>query len=350
MAELNEAQALLRDTARRALAGYPEDLDLGRGDGLPAGAGQAVMALAAEQGWSAICVPEEAGGLGLGLAEAALLAHEIGRSLAPGPFLSFALLPALARAAQAEWLQDLSASSLAGERRVAVGLDAGTGSANGDILIAHAEEATDILVLSPRTSGGTRILWLASGAAQSRQPLDPTCPIGALPRTAFEKALDTAEVATELDELLLPAHLWIAAELTGIAERAGEIAVSYAKERRQFGSPIGAYQAVKHRIVDDFILTENARTLVAAASAAFDAGESDASAQIHAARAAATEAALAATAGCIQIHGAAGFSWEHPAHLYLKRARRLASSFGDAQASRAIVARHLIDHGGRRES
>ncbi|MBX3529422.1 MAG: hypothetical protein KF849_02365 [Rhizobiaceae bacterium] len=168
------------------------------------------------------------------------------------------------------------------------------------------------------------------------EAFDPVAPMASLaagnePDTGLTPGADAAA------SLFGAADLWIAAELLGIAERSGEMAVAHAGERRQFGQIIGSYQGIKHRIVDDYVLQQNAAAVLQLATRAWDAGQADRRMLAHAARFAASEAALSASAFCIQAHGAMGFSWEHPAHLYYKRARRLANLLGSAGESRAAL-------------
>ena len=127
-----------------------------------------------------------------------------------------------------------------------------------------------------------------------------------------------------------------------MAERASEISISFARDRQQFGSPIGSYQSIKHRIVDDYVELQSARALVEDAASAWDSLSEDRLLKAHAARAIATKVAFSSTAHCIQVHGAAGFSWEHVAHLYYKRARRLAASFGTLEQSRLQAAERMF--------
>jgi alkylation response protein AidB-like acyl-CoA dehydrogenase len=113
----------------------------------------------------------------------------------------------------------------------------------------------------------------------------------------------------------------LAAELVGTAQRALDGAVAYAKERRQFGRPIGSFQAIKHLLADRHVQLDAARMLVHAAAAAIDVGDGGAEEAAAAALVAVCDAADATTGDALQVHGGIGFTWEHPSHVYLKRAR-----------------------------
>jgi acyl-CoA dehydrogenase len=139
-------------------------------------------------------------------------------------------------------------------------------------------------------------------AAVDVQPVAaPLVPIAALPTPLIRVAL--------------------AAELVGTAQRALDGAVAYAKERRQFGRPIGSFQAIKHLLADRHVQLDAARMLVHAAAAAIDAGDGGAEEAAAAALAAVCDAADATTGDALQVHGGIGFTWEHPSHVFLKRAR-----------------------------
>jgi alkylation response protein AidB-like acyl-CoA dehydrogenase len=138
----------------------------------------------------------------------------------------------------------------------------------------------------------------------------------------------------------------VAAELVGIAQRTMDMAVSYAKERQQFGRPIGAYQAVSHRCAEMLLETENARSATYAAAWAADAEPEGLLLAASIAKAAASDAGWRVAGASLQVHGGIGFTWEHDLHLWLKRARVDAAAFGDAHWHRERVASLLIDAAG----
>ena len=142
------------------------------------------------------------------------------------------------------------------------------------------------------------------------------------------------------------AYTALAAELAGIAQRALEMAVEYAKERKQFGRPIGAYQAVSHRCAQMLLETEGARSAAYYAAWAADNEPETAPLAASMAKAYASDAGTRVTGASLQVHGGIGFTWEHDLHLWLKRATADAVMFGDARWHRERVARMVIDQAG----
>ena len=275
----------------------------------------AVWREAAKLGWFALGLPEAAGGAGYGLAEEMVLFVELGRALAPGPWLGTLLAAhALAGAARDE--------VVGGARRVAVLDDP---SDCGDGLVADAPAAHAFLVL-----GRKAVRWVdARGASVDSHPsIDPTRPLARLRVDgARGEALDADPAA-----LRRIATLLLAAEAVGIAERTLEESVAYAKVREQFGRPIGSFQAVKHRCADMAVRAEVARSLTTFAALALRDGEPDAARHVLEAKALAVDAALANAHDDIQNHGGMGFTWEADAHFYLKRAWVLEHQFGTRRA------------------
>jgi alkylation response protein AidB-like acyl-CoA dehydrogenase len=277
---------------------------------------------AAQLGWLGLGVPEARGGAGYGLPEEMLLFVELGRALTPGPWLGTVL------AAHAVPVSGLGAV-LAGTRRMAlvddaVGALAGgarlTGQATG---VVDAGAADSFLVLGPRAAA-----LIASDArglrVETRPSIDPTRALG---------TLHLAEVAAErvdADAAALRARATVlaAAEAVGVAERTLELSVEYAKVRRQFGRPIGAFQAVKHRCADMAVRAEAARAAVTWAAVAIAEGQPEAARHVHVAKALAAGAAIANASDNVQNHGGMGYTWEADAHLYLKRAWVLEQALG----------------------
>lgn len=337
--------AMLGDSIRGSLADYPERLGLGKAEIVGADAVDGAMATAVEQGWLAIAAPETAGGLDLGMAGMVLLATEIGRRLAPGPFLTNAgLLPVAAMSGNAA-LGALASAVIAGERRVHLALPSRHGETTRWIVDTSAHTA-DVLCVDIDAGGRVELHVIAAAAISARQAFDPTAPAGELVASPGSSAeIKLALTPSEAGRLLSAVNLWIAAELLGVAESAGELSVAHAGQRKQFGQLIGSYQGLKHRIVDDYVLRQNGSAILGKAVKSWDARSADAQILAHAARAAASEAATRSTAHCIQVHGAMGYSWEHPAHLYYKRVRRLLPILGGAAQSLAAVGDMLVEKG-----
>jgi alkylation response protein AidB-like acyl-CoA dehydrogenase len=131
----------------------------------------------------------------------------------------------------------------------------------------------------------------------------------------------------------------LAAEQLGLAERCLEMAVAYLKERRQFGRQVGSFQALKHRAADLWVGVTQARAAARYAAACLAGGDPDAPVAIALAKAACSDIAVHAAQECLQLHGGIGFTWEHPTHLYLKRAKSSSLGFGTAGRHRASLAR-----------
>ena len=130
----------------------------------------------------------------------------------------------------------------------------------------------------------------------------------------------------------------LAAEEVGLAQRCLDMTLAYVKERRQFGRPVGSFQALKHRLADVWVAVSQARAASRYAAACLASGDSDAKVAVALAKAYCSEAAVHAAEECVQLHGGIGFTWEHPAHLYLKRAKADSIAFGTPDAHRAALA------------
>jgi alkylation response protein AidB-like acyl-CoA dehydrogenase len=296
---LSDEQLELKAQARRWLdAHFPLDRDWDA-PWDPAGWGEL-----AELGWLGVSVAEENGGAGLGFLEEAVLIEELGYALYPGPYLStIALaLPHLSAEQQAE--------VAAGKRRW---------SAEVDGLVPDW--------------GHVEAVWTEDGEAapegEAVPSIDPTRPLGRLsnPSPSVWPSRGLAAYASEA---------------VGIAQRALDLAVEHAKTREQFGKPIGAYQAVAHPLADTYMETELARSL--AYWAAWCVAEDDEQAPVAAAaaKAYASEAAVAACERSIQIHGGIGFTWEHPLHRYYKRAQWIEHFGGSPAKLRTKVADAIL--------
>ncbi len=277
---------------------------------------------AAGLGWFALALPESAGGAGWGVPEEVLLFVELGRTLAPGPWLG----TLLAAHAGVPGARD-------GSRRVAVVDDPGdalgaAGRLDGELAgVVDAGGADGFLVLGARAAR-----WVergASGLSLAAAPsMDPTRTLG---RLRFAGVV-AAALDAEPTALRRRATVLAAAEAAGVAERTLEMSVAYAKVRQQFGRPIGAFQAVKHRCADMAVRAEAARSAVTWASVALRDGEGDVARHAHVAKALATGAALANAGDNVQNHGGIGYTWEADPHLYLKRAWLLEHAFGSRTA------------------
>jgi acyl-CoA dehydrogenase len=217
-------------------------------------------------------------------------------------------------------------------------------------LVAAAPVAEVLLVLAGTPeSGGEVLLAVDPGdgavVVTPQQPLDLTATIGSVALNGAEAEILCA--GTYLRQSLCAARhraiLAVAADSVGVGSRALAMAVGWAGQRQQFGRPIGSFQAISHRCADMLVALEGARSQVLAAADALDTEESGC--LVDLAAAAAFDAAVAATEATIQIHGGIGFTWEHPAHLLLRRAQANAVLVGRASSLRDRAARRLMGEG-----
>ncbi|MFC5746300.1 acyl-CoA dehydrogenase family protein [Actinomadura rugatobispora] len=275
----------------------------------------------AEFGVFALAVPEERGGLGLGLAESALASEELGRALGWGP-LVWAQLAALA-------VPELASGEL-----VVTGVDRDAGPEGDPLLVEHLAAADRLLVLS----GDGVHLHARDGVdfAEVARPLDPLTPIARIDRLPEGERVAGAETAARLRRA---GTLLSAAFLLGISDAALHVAIGYAKERRQFGRPIGSFQAIKHLLADCYVRTSLARAALYAASEleAVDGTGAD----LPAAKLLCGRAANDNARAAVQVFGGMGFSWESSPHLLLKRAWVLDSAFGSGERHALLVADDL---------
>ncbi|MFF0078891.1 acyl-CoA dehydrogenase family protein [Streptomyces canus] len=320
-----------------------------------------------ELGLQGLAVPEEYGGAGCGPVEVGVVMEEMGRALLGAPFLSSAVLAttALLRCADEEarkrLLPGLASGELVGTlaltedsaRWDASGVQLTARESNGRwLLTGHKtfvlDGATaDVVLTVARTGDGIGVFWVDGNAAGlTREPLPTMDP------TRRQARLDYRDVtATRLrthgdgwdlvSEVLDRAAVALAAEQVGVASRALDMAVEYAKVRHQFGRPIGSFQAVKHLLADVLLEVESARAAAHYALLASENEDPELPAVASLAKAFCSDACVQATEQNIQVHGGIGFTWEHPAHLYLKRAKTSQLLFGDPAYHRELLARRI---------
>jgi alkylation response protein AidB-like acyl-CoA dehydrogenase len=358
--DLNDEQQAIKSTAREFLAARYRFERIRQLIETENGFEQSDWEEMAELGWPGLALPEEWGGQGLGTVELAVLFEELGYALAPTPLLSNTLA-GLALAANGtdeqreRWLRPLAA----GEARGTLALvDAGAlaspgafemeAKADRDGVVLDGEKilvmdaaAADFLLVA--TSDGRRHLVERGADGISLVPqrsIDLTRRLYSLRFDGVRVEAGATLDGTQDDYLPV---LWricvaIAAESTGVAQRALEMAVAYAKDRQQFGRPIGAYQAVSHRCAQMLLETENARSAVYGAAWAADAEPESLPLAAAMAKAYASDAGWRVPDASIQVHGGIGFTWEHDLHFFLKRGRANAATFGDAKWHRERVA------------
>jgi alkylation response protein AidB-like acyl-CoA dehydrogenase len=275
-----------------------------------AGIDESVWAACAAQGWFGLGLAEADGGVGCGLAEEALLFREVGRHLAPGPMLATVLGARVATG-------DLRARILDGAVRVALVERRPVGRAD---IYGHVGAELGLVV----QADGADLVTLADvGDLTPVECLDPGT------RLAVAADAEAAPVASTHESIQARGAVLAAAMAAGVAEATRDLSVAHACSRVQFGHPIGVNQAVKHACTDMAVRCEAATSQVFLAALSVDAGRTDAGYQASAAKVVATDAAMRNARATIQVHGGMGFTWEHDAHLHLKRAHVLETILGD---------------------
>ena len=298
-----------------------------------------------EQGWAGVAVPEDRGGLGLGPVEVAVLLEEIGRHAAATPIAPTVLaLGALVDAGQDEWVASLLGGAHAcvawSRRRDAVRAEpagAGWRLRGRPDPVLYAPSAPLAIVVAAAGEGDA--VFAVELDDLHRGPAEP-----AMDRTRELGWLRLDDVpATRLEGVTAESMLdrgatYAAAEMLGGADRVLAMAVDYAKERVQFGRPIGSFQAVKHRCADMLVDVEGMRSSVYWAAWCLGADDRDRSVAASTAKIWCSDASKRVMASGLQVHGGIGFTWEHDLHLYLKRAQLDQVTFGDAAFHRERLA------------
>jgi alkylation response protein AidB-like acyl-CoA dehydrogenase len=327
--------------------------------------------LAAEIGVAGLLIPEALGGAGASYREAAVVAEEIGRAVAPVPFLGSAVVATTAAlsAGDSELLQQLASGRVAAALAVPFAAGRGTRTQPGIRLdapqpddgpgsyrltgvvrgLADALPADVLLVPADGVPFGLYVVRAGEGVRkdpvvsldQTRQLCDLTLDRALARQVAVGEAAERAVAAA-----LLAGAGVLASEQLGIAERCLEMTLTYVKERKQFARPVGGFQAIKHRLSDLWVTVTQARAVARAAANGLTVVESadgrpgaEAELLVALAKAACSDAALKAAQETIQLHGGIGFTWEHPAHLFLKRAKADSIGLGTADCHRAALAR-----------
>jgi alkylation response protein AidB-like acyl-CoA dehydrogenase len=341
--ELSDDQLALRDGARELLDGQAPiervRAVVEAGGGIDGELWKAMV----HQGWTAVELPEDRGGLGLGTVEIAVLLEEVGRHVAPAPFLPTVLaLGALERAGEHDRVDHLLESegvgSIAWSGRpdaVAAERDGGEWRLTGRAGPVPYAPSADVAIVVAADADGPAVFAVDMSALgrPAREPaLDQTRELGWLDLSgAAGTRLGGADA---VDDLLDRAAMGASAEMLGAAGRALDMAVEYAKDRVQFGRPIGSFQAVKHRCADMLVDVEGMRSTAYWAAWSIGAGDPDASIAASTAKIWCSDAAKRVMSSALQVHGGIGFTWEHDLHLFLKRSQLDQVSFGDASFHR----------------
>jgi alkylation response protein AidB-like acyl-CoA dehydrogenase len=286
-----------------------------------------------ELGWPGIAISEAHGGQGLGTIELSILCEELGRVVAPVPFLASAMAACVIEQAgtpeqHERWLPGLASGET-------IGALAGAVDGTAELVVSGAE--ADVIVLVEEDGTG-RLLTPDDAEVTPVAAIDPT-------RSAAR--VSAADGAGEALEDGCPglgrALVAVSSELVGVCGRSLEMTVAYVKDRKQFGVPVGAYQAVSHRCAQMLLDTEKARSTAAFAAWSADANPDGLAEAAAMAKAAASDAGREVTASAIQAHGGIGFTWEADVHWLFKRAQIDAALLGGAGRHRARVAAILSE-------
>ena len=281
----------------------------------------------AELGWPGIFVDEDHGGQALGVVELVILMEELGYVAAPSPFFSNAAAGLLVQFAgsadqQAQWLPGVAS----GEARGTVGVVAGEGSAP---LVPDAEMAEFIVLVDGDSAS---VVSKDDASIERVDTIDDTRPYSRVSASGGEGL--EGDVAGALARVAVA----LSAEMVGLSQKSLEMAVEYAKDRQQFGRPIGAYQAVSHNCAQMLMETESARSLTLYAAWAADHEPESLPVAASMAKAYASDAGFRVPARSLQVHGGIGFTWEHDLQFFLKRGKTDAHLFGTAREHRERVA------------
>lgn len=358
----------LRTTVRSFLDQRSDHLEVRRVIDTNLGYDQVVWKSMAEQlGLHGIAIPERYGGSGGTWLELGIVLEEMGRALLPSPFFSTVVLAANTillcdeDAVRADLLPKIASGDLIATLALQEGsarLDQegiqtrATESADGWLLDGTKSfvpdgRVADLFLVAARTADDISLFAVGSGArGTSCEPLDTldeTRPQATLRLRRTPARLISAKGRgwETIEKVIDLAAVGIAAEQVGGAQRCLDMSVDYAKDRMQFGQPIGSFQAIKHKCANMLLDVESAKSAAyhACATAAHEADDLPAAASL--AKAYCSEAFYEVAAETIQIHGGIGFTWEHPAHLYLRRAVSSAAMFGDPTFQRSLLAERL---------
>ena len=352
-----EERNAIRESFARLLAEKASEADLRRTMATEAGYDPELWASIAGMGLPALLVPAEHGGIGAGAVEVEALMEEAGAALFAGPLLSSAVIATglLARAdgdIQARLLPGLAG----GERLATVAMTGEGGSWTVDGVSVRAEKKGDRWALTgvasfvpfARSADVILVLALSDSGLGCYEIAHETPGVSIEPLTTWDPTLRLSHIAFDgaearridgidadaVEAVLDLARVALAGEQAGAARRIFEITVEYLKTRVQFGRPIGGFQALKHWAADLLIEVESATSAARAAAQALADNAPDKQVLVNLAAFACADAFGAVAAAAVQMHGGIAFTWEHPAHLYLRRARADAQLFGNSDTYR----------------
>jgi len=370
---LSETQQAVKNSARQFLAAECPMPEVRRLMETETAFDQALWSKFAQQGWTGIIFPEQYDGFGLGMVEMAAALEEMGRALVPGPFISTVLLAGtlLDHAGTDEQKRKYLGAICRGEARStlallehsaswdldAVQLEAtslpnGGFKLNGEKLFVSDAAVADFLLVAVRIEGELAVLMVPGDAPELEKTATPGMDLTRrLYRISFANVIASAEnllcrgklARQALEAALDVACLGAVAEMVGGIQSLVDMTVAYAKTRKQFGRPIGAFQAVQHQCADMLVVLEGSRSALYYAAWALSENDPAAGRAISVAKAYVSEAYREAGNKSIQVQGGMGFTWENDAHLHYRRAKASEIAFGDAAYHRERIAKSLFD-------
>jgi len=331
------------------------------------------QAVAADLGCAGLLIPERDGGAGASYREAAAAAEVLGANVAPVPFLGSAVVATAALlsvnsgashgvGSQGALLAKMAAGGVTAALAVPFASAPGAAyPASVRVAGVRAGDATRVARLRGMVTGVADalpagvLLVPADGVPHGLYLVDMAAEgVGKAPVTSLDMTRQLCDLSFDdapatliasgqaaeraLDTALAAGAGVLAAEQLGLAQRCLDMTIAYVKERKQFARPVGSFQALKHRLADLWVSVTQARAASRYAAACLATGSADATVAVALAKAYCSEVAVQAAQECVQMHGGIGFTWEHPAHLLLKRAKADSIAFGTADAHRAALA------------
>jgi alkylation response protein AidB-like acyl-CoA dehydrogenase len=351
---LSESQKILKDNARKFFSVECPISEVRRLMETETAYDAALWTKMAEQGFTGIIFPEEFGGLGLGQVELILLLEEMGYGLVPGPFLSTVVLAGalLDACGSAEQKKKYLEPICNGQARSTVAVLLDPNAADGKFTIS-AGKLTGRKLFVPDAAVADSILVVASNGVFVVEGKAPGVNITLIQSMDLTRKVYSVEFNNTPAEKLANSTGWtraldvattaLVAEMVGGMQRSLDITVQYAKTRKQFGKPIGSFQAVQHQCADMYLETESSRSAAYYAAWALQENTADAAVAVSIAKMYASEACRNVGNHGIQIHGGMGFTWENDLHLYYRRAKASETMLGDATHHRERIARLVMD-------
>jgi alkylation response protein AidB-like acyl-CoA dehydrogenase len=288
-------------------------------------------------GLAGLLVPEDQGGAGASAREAAVVLEELGRFAAPVPFLTSSVVASTALLQARD--DGLVATLATGERTAALVVPLSAGPSDFRAVVRPDHEArlsgrvtsvagaleADVFLVPVQTDDGVELHTVEAGSVTIEPVvcLDMTRQLADLEfsRAASTRVIPSTSGETAVREALEVGVALISSEQVGVAQWCLDTTVAYLRDRKQFGRPLGGFQAIKHRLADLYVMTESARASARYAAATAAVGDPDRHVAASLAKAYCSDVAVKTAEECIQLHGGIGMTWEHPAHLYLKRAK-----------------------------